>query len=171
MRRVTRVDDPSDETAAYESALRILAGRAHSSVQLQKKLVTKGFDADVVERTVSRLRREKWISDEEFAQEFARSRARRQQGGRRIERELEARGVSKETAAGALATLEESAPEAERLEQACARKLEAMLRRSSPEEMQSDTERKKLAAFLLKQGYEASDIIDEVDRQLRRIKN
>jgi SOS response regulatory protein OraA/RecX len=173
MRRVTPTEDSTSERACYDSALRILAGRGHSAFQLQKKLSAKGFDAEVVSAVIARLRGEKWISDEVFAAEFARSRGRRQQGSRRIQKELEVRGVSREAVAAAVAALEEHDPEEGRLEGACARKIVAMRRRMTVEELREESGRKKLAAFLLKQGYDAADIIDEVDRQLKelRIKN
>src|SRR5436190_11546419 len=92
----------SDLEPCYTAAMRILNYRFNSEAELRKKLRSKKFEADDIDETIARLRREKWIDDERFAGAFVRTRARRHLGRMRIKRELGAAGVADEAIARAV---------------------------------------------------------------------
>lgn len=140
----------------YIAALRILNYRFNSEAELRRKLRAKQFDNETIDATLERLRAEKWLDDGRFAGAFVRTRAGKRQGRLRILRELQAAGVSDETAAQAVAENLDGEREAEGLKEACRRRARVLVRRHGPEYLTSDEGRKKLAAYLLKQGYDAA---------------
>ena len=89
----------TDLDDCYLAALRILNYRFNSSAELKRKLTAKKFDRKLVDETIARLREEKWLDDERFAGAYVRTRMIKKVGPRKIERELQAAGVDRETAA------------------------------------------------------------------------
>jgi len=78
---------------AREAALRLLARREHSAVELETKLVGKGWPEDHVDQVIASLTEAGLQSDQRFAESFARQRAGRFYGPRRIRAELAQRGI------------------------------------------------------------------------------
>lgn len=76
-----------------ERALKLLTIREHSTLELQRKLCSKGFDAESVTSTLHALSQEGLLSDERFTEAFVASRRERGFGPRRITMELRDRGV------------------------------------------------------------------------------
>lgn len=98
--------DDSTMAEAREAALRLLARREHSAVELKTKLVGKGWPEDHVDRVVPALAEAGLQSDVRFAESFARQRSGRFYGPRRIQAELAQRGIASDLAADAIASLE-----------------------------------------------------------------
>lgn len=98
-------DEASDEIARTDrsrcvhSAVRILAGREHSKVELKRKLLSRSFEAMLVETTLVQLADDGLQSDARFTESFVRSRINRGQGPVRIRMELLERGISDAMAA------------------------------------------------------------------------
>ena len=82
-----------DPQAIRQRAIKLLASREHSRLQLQRKLGERGFDADEVEVVLSQLAAEGLQSDERFSEAFVRSRIDRGHGPIRIAAELREHGV------------------------------------------------------------------------------
>ena len=141
-------------TDCYTAALRILNYRFNSEAELRRKLARKGFDAEVIEATISRLRDEKWLDDERFAAAFVRTRQRKNVGPHRIRRELGAAGVDRDTIARAIA--ENATAESDALAALCAKRARLLIRRHGPEFLRTEEGRNKLAGWLLNQGYDAA---------------
>ena len=142
-------------TDCYTAALRILNYRFNSEAELRRKLARKEFDAAEIDAAIARLRDEKWLDDGRFAAAFVRERQRRRLGRFRIRRELVAAGVEDDVAADALRQNFDA--EGER-----AAALETARRRAARLDLASPADRNKLAAYLLKQGYDAALIRDVV---------
>lgn len=141
----------------YVAAMRILNHRFNSEGELRRKLALKEFAADVVDATIERLRGEKWLDDERFAASYVRTRVRKGYGRLRIKRELSAAGIERETITRALS---ESVPDHDERAAALvsARKRLAVLRRRDDDALI----RVKLAAYLVRQGYDSSLALDVV---------
>jgi regulatory protein len=69
-RKSTRLD----AAALWEYALRVLAGRAHSSGELREKLRRKAGQAGDVDPTIARLKEYGYLNDRKFAESFAAAR-------------------------------------------------------------------------------------------------
>lgn len=87
---------PLDDQAVRRTAMDLLARREHSLVELRKKLLARGFDASVVNRSLRKLEVDGLVSDARFAESFARSRVARGQGPVRIRLALRERGVAED---------------------------------------------------------------------------
>ncbi len=143
------------DSPCYIAALRILNHRFNSEAELRRKLRVKNFDKEAIDETMVRLHKEKWLDDSRFAGAFTRTKANKSIGRKRILRELQAAGVDRETAAEAVAGNVDPEREAEALRMLCERRARMLVRKHGPEYLQSAEGRNKLAAYLLKQGYDA----------------
>jgi regulatory protein len=143
----------SDAERCYLAALRILGYRFNSETELRRKLQRKNFERATVDAAVARLREEKWLDDERFAGAFARTRARRRIGAKRIVLELRAAGVDDETASRAVRENVNPEEEREQLRAVIARRAKLL---ATPEG------RRKLIGYLMKQGYDSALIHQEL---------
>jgi len=90
------IDDPLLEKAE-KKAYRLLALRAHSEKELQKKLRKGGISAQIVAAVVEKCRGFGYLNDGQFARQRARELAvNRLAGNRRIALDLIERGISEE---------------------------------------------------------------------------
>lgn len=94
-------------------ALRLLASREHSRLELQRKLAPHAQDPEELARLLDELTRRSWLSEQRLAEQVIHSR-RGKFGSRRIRQELLDRGVAEELIADALPLLKESDFEAAR---------------------------------------------------------
>ena len=86
---------------ALNSALRILALREHSSLELAQKLMHRGHAEDVVERVITECLRLNYLDDRRARGQCLDAMKRKGLGIRRIRRELIKRGLAGEDAEGA----------------------------------------------------------------------
>lgn len=88
----------ASETSAarcYGAAVRLLASREYSVVELSTKLGSR-FAAAAVQQVVGELHEQGTVNDERYGEAFCRSRAERGYGPMYIVRELEQNGLDKE---------------------------------------------------------------------------
>ena len=149
----------------YTAALRILGYRFNSEAELRRKLRAKRFADAEIASTLDRLRNEKWLDDARFASAFVRTRMAKHFGRGRIRMELIAAGVGDAIAEQALRENADDDREREDLATVCAKRVRLMKRRYGDDVLESPHERKKLAAYLLKQGYDAA-LIQSVVKEL-----
>jgi len=76
-----------------KSALDLLARREHSTQELRRKLVSRNFEPEQVESTVTALVSEGLLDNARFAESFVHSRYQRGHGPQKIRAELRERGV------------------------------------------------------------------------------
>ncbi len=95
--------------SAYQRALRRLAQRDHSEAELRRALLERGHESEEIDDALMRLRQQRYLDDDLFAERFARSRiAHRGHGRAKIRQGLRQRGVGGEQAeAGITAALRE----------------------------------------------------------------
>ena len=94
-------------------ALRLLARREHSRLELQRKLALHAEDADELERLLDDLTQRGWLAEARVAEQLIHAR-RGRFGSGRIRQELLAKGVAEEVVASVLPQLKESDLEAAR---------------------------------------------------------
>jgi regulatory protein len=81
---------PSDSSAARTAAIGWLARRDYASGELRARLERKGFDAAVVESTLTGLAEERLLDDARYAQHYVAYSASRGHGPLRVAAELKA---------------------------------------------------------------------------------
>jgi len=141
-------DNDKECTRAKNIAYRYISYRPRSYAEVEKKLRGQGFGDVIVHAVLSNLIRLGYIDDEKFADQWAQSRVRlRGLGRRRIEQELRAKGVDRETARRALADVLTADLEIETARRAAERKLTTM------RTLDRETRRRRLAGFLERKGF------------------
>ena len=100
-----RSSKPAPVGTALDAGLSYLAGRAHSRLELQRKLARKGFEADEVESALMRLAELGYLDDAAFARALVRRRSA-SRGPAAVAAELASRGIGREGVASALADLD-----------------------------------------------------------------
>ena len=141
--------------ATYDRALNLLALRARSSRELRRQLVRKGEPADQVDAAIARLQVAGFLDDGAFARQFARSKAvGAGMSRRRIQQELGRRGVARQIGDDAIADVfaEEQLDERAVVEQAARKKLRSL------KNLDADTRKRRLYAYLARRGYDLDDI-------------
>ncbi len=141
--------------ATYDRALNMLALRARSARELRRQLVQKGEPADRVEVAIARLHAAGFLDDGAFARQFARSKAvGAGMSRRRIQQELGRRGVAREIGDGAIADVfeEEQLDEGAVVERVARKKLRSL------KNLDAETRKRRLYAFLARRGYDLDDI-------------
>lgn len=94
-----REEDSLEFSEAMERAGRFLARRPRSEREVRDDLVTAGFEADTIERSVARLYELSLLDDVAFAADWIEHRTRRSGRGKRaVLAELSAKGVAREDA-------------------------------------------------------------------------
>jgi regulatory protein len=136
--------------------MRILKFRFNGEQELRRKLSAKRFDREIIDATLERLRREKWLDDDRFAGAFVRTRMGKRIGRGRIRRELGAAGVERDVADRALNENADPDREREQLVATFQKRLRAMQRRYGDDVLQTPEGRNKMTGYLLKQGYDAA---------------
>ena len=94
-------------------ALRLLARREHSRLELQRKLAPHAVDPSELDSLLEDLTRRGWLAEERVAEQLIHAR-RGRFGSARIRRELLARGVTEEVISAVLPQLKDSDLEAAR---------------------------------------------------------
>ena len=141
-------DEPDSPVELRARALRLLARREHSRLELGRKLAPNAESREAVDSLLDTLEQKKQLSDERFASERARSLSRKF-GAARIRQDLKAKGIDPELVGRASANC---GAEGE-LERA-----RAILERKYREPVDTREERAKRMRFLQSRGF-SSEII------------
>ena len=88
--------EPGASTELRSAAIRLLARREYSRVELQIKLGQRGFDEHFVKLFLDDLENQNLLSDERFARSLISTRSRTGYGPNRISLELADRGVAED---------------------------------------------------------------------------
>ncbi len=85
---------PPGPEEVRDRALRLLARREHSALELKRKLLQRGYPPDRIESALSGLTAEGLLSETRYAGEWVRSRIARGQGPVKIRAELRQQGLA-----------------------------------------------------------------------------
>ena len=143
-----------------DKAYQLLAARAHSRKELQKKLTQRGFHPKLVNAVLSELEKNRLVDDAEFARLFARSRLNNKPMGKRLlRRELWQKGLSDEIVDQTLTEVFEERSQAE-----LARGL-AEKRQARYAHLEGARRRRRLADLLLRRGFDwglVKEVVEEI---------
>jgi regulatory protein len=168
-----QTQDPRErEEQARNVCLRLLTARARTRAQLAAALTKRGYPDDVSGRVLDRLTDVGLIDDQDFAEQWVRSRhLNAGKGKRALAAELRTKGVDDDVIADALADVDADA-ERTRAEQLVADKL----RRERLNDESDDTKMaRRLVGMLARRGYGQSMAFDVVkvalasERERRRV--
>ncbi len=107
-RRSSRATRPKPAVTAYEAGIRLLARRAHSRMELRRKLGRRGYDEAEVDAVVRRLTESGYLDDSAFAAGHVRRRSP-SRGPLALAAELAARGIDRRLSDAAVAGFDRAA--------------------------------------------------------------
>jgi regulatory protein len=150
---VKKAPDPFSSKAAYFLALRWLSARDLSEGQVRERLARRGYTAAAaIDPAIERLTRDRTLDDRRAAAAVARAEAKiRRRGPRRIMGRLVAMHIDRDLAKEVVHELFGETDEAELLEQTLDKRL-----RGNTARLRDPHERRKLVAYLIRQGFSAS---------------
>jgi regulatory protein len=145
-------DDPDSSKAAYFRALRWLTARELSEAQVRSRLVDKGYTDAAITPAVERLLQDRTLDDRRAATAVARTEARvRRHGPHRVMGKLIAMHIDRDLAKEIVRELFGEEDEEALLQKT----LETRLR-GNPERLNDPRERRRILAYLVRQGFSAS---------------
>ena len=167
-----QADSASREEQARALCLRLLTARARTRAELAGQLTKRGYPDDVSALVLDRLTAVGLVDDEDFAEQWVRSRRVNASKGRRaLASELRTKGIDDDVIAAALEDIDSDA-ERSRAEQLVADKL----RRERLTDDADDVKvTRRLVAMLARRGYSQSMAFDVVkvalasERERRRV--
>lgn len=171
--RGEQAQDPrAREEQARSLCLRLLTARARTRAELAGRLAKRGYPDDVSERVLERLAGVGLVDDEDFAQQWVRSRqVNAGKGKRALAAELRTKGVDDDVIAGVLADVD---PDSERTR--AAQLVADKLRRERLANEADDVKvARRLVGMLARRGYGQSMAFDVVkvalahERERRRV--
>ena len=137
-----------------ELALRFLSYRSRSEAEVERRLVRSGYSSVIIEKTLERLRALRYVDDEAFARDWALARTqKRGDGPKKIELELNAKGIDQEVAREITKETFSQLDEAEIAKKLLRKKYHAT-KFSDPKAIQ------RAASFLQNRGYSGKTISD-----------
>jgi regulatory protein len=163
--------EPADEPAkrveqARDVCLRLLTVRARTRAELEGQLAKRGYPDDISTQVLDRLTQVGLIDDEDFAEQWVRSRrVNAGKGKRALAAELRTKGVDNEVITAALADIDAGA-ERTRAEQLVRDKLR---REKLGDPGDRDAENKvirRLVGMLARRGYGQTMAVDVVTAEL-----
>ena len=144
-----------DENTALEVAVRLLARREHSELELRQKLQIRGYTPEISDCVIKQCFTRQWLSEQRFVDSFIRERTARDVGPIKILAELRAKGI----ADSMLETIEVEAPHW--LEHIRA----LWLRRYKDKPVNDDKEYARRWRFFQSRGFTSKQIHSVLDRQ------
>ena len=162
----------SREEQARALCLRLLTARARTRAELAGQLAKRGYPDDVSARVLDRLAQVGLVDDQDFAEQWVRSRrVNAGKGKRALASELRTKGIDDELIADALADIDTAAERA-RAEQLVADKLR---RERLTDESDDAKVARRLVGMLARRGYAQTLAFDVVkvalasERERRRV--
>jgi regulatory protein len=157
-------EDPDSSKAAYFRALRWLAARELSEAQVRTRLADRGYTTEAIGPAVERLLKDRTLDDRRAATAVARTEARvRRHGPRRVLGKLVAMHIDRDLAKEVVSELFGEEEEEALLDRLLERRL-----RGKPERLKDPGERRKILAYLVRQGFSASAAASAMRKQSKR---
>jgi len=154
-------DEPESSNAAYARALRWLTARELSEAQVRARLTEAGYRPPAVSAAIERLLANRTIDDRRAASAVARNEARiRRHGPHRVMAKLLAMHIDRDTAKDVVRDVFGDDDEAALIDVALDRRL-----RGRVEKLRNPDERRKILAYLVRQGFSASDAQSAIRRK------
>ena len=136
------------EPSLRARAMRLLARREHSRVELRRKLASLAHEGEDVDGLLEELSQRGWLSDARYAEQAVRAKARRF-GPIKVAHELRSKGIADETIAAAFRAAGEDG----------AADMEGVWRTRFSQFPDNDRERARQVRFLQGRGFPLDDIL------------
>jgi regulatory protein len=141
---------------AMDAALNLLARRDHSSAELSRKLVARGFAVEEIEAAISRLHALAYLDDRRYAEQWAARAVREGKAvGARLRLELRRRGIPPEIVEAAMAAAGEELDERQAIGELLNRRFAGFDPRAATQK-----EKRRLVSWFQRRGFSLPAIFD-----------
>jgi regulatory protein len=148
---------------AYAEALKMLARRELSEMQVRQRLARKGYERDAVDAALARLLEERAIDDARVAEAIARTETTvRRRGKLRVRLQIERAGIAKSTAKRAVDEVFGSMDERDLLEASLQKRLRGR------DTIVDEREFQRLYRYLVAQGFESDRVLAALNARRSR---
>ena len=149
--------------AAYSVALRYLAMREYSEVELRNKLLGRALDAIAVDSAMELLKHYGYLSDARYAEAFLRARMKRGETPWLAAEKARQKGVDEAALSNALQATLDDEDGGYHPREACI----ALLHKRDPQGARHSDTRvwQRQARYLRNKGFDASTIVDVLNRK------
>lgn len=150
-----------EEINVYNYGLTVLSRSLKSEKQLKEKMLEKGYDTDLVDKVIEKLKKRKYINDEYYCDSLINSRINgAKYGKRRIAQELYEKGVDREITEDKLRVISDE-EEFERAYELGIKKIKSI--------KEEDTRKKsgKLSNYLIYRGFDYNTVKKVVAKILK----
>jgi regulatory protein len=155
--------DPDSFKAAYFRALRWLTARELSEGQVRVRLAERGYSTSAIDPAIERLLNERTLDDRRAATAVARTESRiRRHGPRRVLGKLLAMRFDRDLAKDVVRELFAEELEGDLLETVLDRRV-----RSNLQKLRDPAERRRVIAYLVRQGFSAGDAAAAIRRRVQ----
>jgi regulatory protein len=159
--KINKLQQQDTNEIAYQKAIIFLSARPQSSTEVEKRLTRYGFESQVIDRVVQRLRDNLLISDEQFAKAWVENRTVfRPRGHKLMALELRQKGVSDLVIQEALKDAGDEEQLAYQLANRYARRLEGR---------EWQIFRQRMGAFLVRRGFNYETVTPIVQQVWKEI--
>ena len=149
-----------------EYLLRLLTRRDHASQELKLKALKKGYEASYINDSIKNLEQKGYIDNSKFARKFAHDKFEfNRWGPEKIKMELLKKEIDMNSISFALKSISKKDKIGDALSQLVLKR-KARILREPPEKR-----KKKLFDFLIRKGYDYSDVSNEIDYLLKQIES
>ncbi len=148
---------------AKNYAFLLLKFRQRSEKELYHRLKKKNFREEVISQAISFLKDKGFIDDELFAKAWIESRLKRSLGLRKIQNELNLKGLDKKIIERQISEIKKFYSE-EEIVNKIAKERFAKLKGIEPEII-----KRRLYAYLLRRGFSSEVIVDAIDQSCKQI--
>lgn len=147
---------------AYKAGLTLLARRELCAAQLRARLLKKTMKPNAIELAILRLKKEGALNDHRMALAYTRqSVSVKQRGPNRVAKELESKGVDRETALSAIETVFS--------DYSIKAVLERALKKRHTGSISSKSEFKRLYQYLVRQGFDSDLAVNTLKSKSKSI--
>lgn len=142
----------------FDRAVNLLTYKPRSIRELRERLLEKPWtDQEIVEEVIEKLKKYKYLDDQQFARDFAASKLRQKAvGKKRLRIDLLKKKLDQETIDQALAETFDETPEDELIDRAIAKRLRIKGRPEDP------SDKKKFYDYLLRLGFGYDVVRDKI---------
>ncbi|MCX5707583.1 MAG: regulatory protein RecX [Candidatus Omnitrophica bacterium] len=144
--------------AARAYAFLLLKYRQRSVKEISGRLRKKKFSEEIIKETLDFLREKKFIDDPGFARAWIKERLVRGIGPRRLFQELKLKGIDKQVIESHLSQAKEYYSETETIRSLAERRFNSL------KDLDQQTAKRRVYAFLLRRGFSPDAVIDTVNQ-------
>lgn len=157
---VESVIKKEEQFRANNYALSLLSFRARSEKEIRDRMLQKGYESSVIEKTIRYLKEQRYVNDREFTEAFIKDKTELSHYGRnRIKTELFKKGISKELVDELIEENIQSDMEYKTVKELAESKIK------SYQKDKKDAQYRKLSGYLLRKGY-SYDVVSRVVREV-----